>query len=403
MELKNIQYTNDGKQVDKKFVETWNISDYCDVYNRVITISFVGVIVFKERVLFSFPKHYSVENLSDKEKLECMKEILAVISMNRINKGSFDNNTKALRDEFPLRSYLEVMNYFRKYGLYKSTEKYTQEGYNGRINWNKTINRANKILQDKDVMFYPFILNKVRDKDIFISECMDFVLNDALKYKSLITRIINYNSKFNNKLFSNIKYVINHLKQIKSSYFKDSEKKLIDSLIEYFSWKSRLKDNMRMLTLKFENYWENMINVYLNGKFLSVEDDKIMWSDNMEVQNRFGKSGGLSVESKETENRLNRKARMVEYDHFMIKEDVVYIFDSKYYNEVTSLNYKQLFYHYKLKQRHPNSRIINGLLLPTYKEYYTSIHIDRIDLDNVKIVEHYLNLREVISYYQRKM
>ena len=178
-----------------------------------------------------------------------MKEILSVIATNRISKGSFDNQSKELKDEYPLRAYIQIMNYYKRFGLYKSSEKITHQGYNGRINWNKTIHKANKILQDNNVLFYPFILNKVRDKDVFLSECMDFVLNDAVKYKLFIDRILTYKGKFSKKIFSNFEFVCRQLIQMKANYFKDEEKKLIDSLIEYFRWKSRLTDNMRLLTL----------------------------------------------------------------------------------------------------------------------------------------------------------
>ena len=67
------------------------------------------------------------------------------------------------------------------------------------------------------------------------------------------------------------------------------------------------------------------------------------------------------------------------------------------------LNYKQLFYHYNLKQKYPKYIIYNGLLLPTEKNYYKNIHVDRTDLDEVKIVEHYINLNSVLDYYSRKI
>ena len=67
------------------------------------------------------------------------------------------------------------------------------------------------------------------------------------------------------------------------------------------------------------------------------------------------------------------------------------------------LNYKQLFYQYNLKQKYPEFCIYNGLLLPTEKTYYTKIHVDRTDLDGVKIVEHYINLNSVLDHYSRKI
>ena len=113
------------------------------------------------------------------------------------------------------------------------------------------------------------------------------------------------------------------------------------------------------------------------------------------------------VESEETIKKgKNRNLYKVQYDHISI-DDInkrVIIFDSKYFNnEVNELNYKQLFYHYNLMQKYKGYMIDNGLLIPTEQEYYTKIHIDRVDLDGVKIIEHYINLNEVLNHYSRKI
>lgn len=39
----------------------------------------------------------------------------------------------------------------------------------------------------------------------------------------------------------------------------------------------------------------------------------------------------------------------------------------------------------------------------TEKNYYTKIHVDRTDLDGVKIVEHYINLNLVLDYYSKSI
>ena len=174
-------------------------------------------------------------------------------------------------------------------------------------------------------------------------------------------------------------------------------------MIEYIEWKSTTRDNVRLITLKFENYWEVMINEYLNDGFCGIEEDQIIWGENK--QNKFSKPEMEYVES--VEKRLQHRGRSpykIQYDHIFIDDDdqKIILFDSKYFNaEVDQLNYKQLFYHYNLKQKYPEFLIYNGLLLPTEKNYYTKIHVDRTDLDGVKIVEHYINLNSVLDHYSR--
>ena len=102
----------------------------------------------------------------------------------------------------------------------------------------------------------------------------------------------------------------------------------------------------------------------------------------------------------------NRTPYKIQYDHISIDNinKAVIIFDSKYFNnEVNELNYKQIFYHYNLMQKYKGYTINNGLLIPTEQEYYTKVHIDRMDLDGVKIIEHYINLNDVLNHYSKKI
>jgi len=198
---------------------------------------------------------------------------------------------------------------------------------------------------------------------------MNYVLADASGYKNFINTIMPY--EYINKIIylNNLRYVLNELKKIRNLYFKDIEKRLINNLIEYIAWKSTTRDNVRLRTLKFENYWEIMINEYLNDGFCGIEEDKIIWGENK--QNKFSKPEMEYVES--VEKRLQYRDRSlykIQYDHIFIDDDnhKIILFDSKYFNaEVDQLNYKQLFYQYNLRQKYPEFLIYNGLLLSTEK------------------------------------
>ena len=401
MNQQKIEIVNDGQTVDKEFVFSWDILDYCNQYNGKSTIDFVGVIIKTGKILFSFPKHYNLLKNENSQYL-CMKQILYILSKNKATYGSFD---KGLKGEFPIKPYFEILNYYKKYGIYLSHDNYFKYGYEGNIDWNKTINKSKKILQKKGIIFFPFIVKKNKSRVVFISECMNYVLADASNYKEFIPFIIPFKSIKRNIVFDNLRYILNELKKLKSIYFKDIEKKLIDNLIEYFEWKSRVKDNVRLFTLKFENYWEIMINEYLNDNFIEIKNDKIIWG--VGGTKKFFKPSMEYVESENIRNKKNNRiSYQIQYDHILIDDKArsIIIFDSKYFNtEVNQLNYKQLFYHYNLKQKYSKYQIFNGLLLPTGENYYTKIHIDRMDLDGVKIIEHYINLNLVLTYYSKKI
>ncbi|MDF9824454.1 hypothetical protein M2475_000828 [Breznakia sp. PF5-3] len=401
MNQQKIEIINDGHTVDEEFVNSWEILDYCDQYNGKITISFVGVIIKNKNILFSFPKYYKVAEIKEEQKF-CMEQILYILSKNKATYGSFD---KGLKGEFPVKSYHDILNYYKKYGLYLSNESYFKNGYEGNVDWSGTINKSNKLVQKNGVIFFPFVIKKTRNKSVFISECMGYVLADASNYSDFITTIFPYEYENKNPMFRNLRYIISELKKMRNLYFKDIEKKLINNLINYLEWKSRSKDNVRLLTLKFENYWETMINEYLNDRFVKIRNDQIVWGKSKGVI--FCKPDKEHVESNETVKKAkNRNLYKIQYDHFSLdnKNKKVLIFDSKYFNnEVNKLNYKQLFYHYNLMKQYKGYTIYNGLLIPANKEYYTKVHIDRVDLDGVRIIEHYINLNDVLNHYLKKI
>lgn len=397
MNDKNIKFINDGKKINIDFAIEWEILDYCTQYNSIITVNFVGIILKNNKILFSFPKHYNICNENDKILKKTMKQILYIISFEKISLGSFETGIK---DEFPFKAYLEILNYYKKYGLYTTNEKYFKEGYQGFIDWNRTINKSNKIIQTNGIIYFPFVLKKKKDKNVFLSECMEYVLQDATKYKDFIDIIIPYKNNRKNNTFDDFKYVSLELKKIKNMYFKDIEIRLIQNLINYFLWKSKNQDNIKLLTLNFENYWEKMIHKYLNKNFKDYKENRIIWENGQ--NNNFLKPEMEYIESETVRNEKNRIFYKIQYDHFIknSRKNKIFIFDSKYFvGEVNQLNYKQLFYHYHLKYKFPSYEIINGLLIPTEKEYYTKIHIDRSDMDGVKIIEHYINLNKVLNFY----
>ena len=139
---------------------------------------------------------------------------------------------------------------------------------------------------------------------------------------------------------------------------------------------------------------------FLNSNNININNDRIV-IDNKIDNHKFYNQSIDSLESETTILKNNTRQFQVEYDHIKI-DDInkeIYLFDSKYYSEVKELNYKQMVYHYNLLSKYKNYKIVNGLILPTSDKYSSRIHIDRSDIDNIKIVEHYLNIKELITDY----
>ena len=392
-----INIINDGENITNDFIDKWNIYDLCNYYPNKNTINFVGIIIKCNDVLMSFPKKCNLNNETENEKIELIKKILHLFSKEKLNNIGLNQNDYK---NFPIRAYYYILNYFKKYGLYKQREIRYKKDFIGNIDWYKTINASLKILQMNGIIFYPFIVKSSENVDVFISYCMDLVLYDAVQYSTFIEEIYRYKNKYNHLSSISFEVIINELKNIRNNYFKDIEKKLINNLIQYFEWKSSNLGIFRFITTTFEYYWEQIVMSFLNSNDINIINDSIV-IDNKIDNNKFYNKSIDSLESETTILKNNTRQFQVEYDHIKI-DDInkeIYLFDSKYYSEVKELNYKQMVYHYNLLSKYKNYKIVNGLILPTSDKYSSRIHIDRSDIDNIKIVEHYLNIKELITNY----
>ena len=132
--LRVEKVVKDGDPISKEIVSKWNIEKNCIVANGQYRVNFVGFILKKNVIFLSFPKHYNHGGMSDNELLVIMKKIVEVIFRNRSSVGSSDIGDK---DEFPVLAYKNILNYYKKYGIYHSYRKFTKTGYQGKINWKK--------------------------------------------------------------------------------------------------------------------------------------------------------------------------------------------------------------------------------------------------------------------------
>ena len=237
---------------------------------------------------------------------------------------------------------------------------------------------------------------------------MQFILSNTFtQYSDILNFVLPYKNFPSDNIFKNYKACVRKLKLIKNSYFKDTEKELIQSMIKYFEWMSTRNGIMAITTTDFPSYWESMIHVLLNKTFSGISDDKLILKN--EPTYKFVKRTE-NTESEENRIYSNTQRFSIEFDHLSISEnkDEIILFDSKYMKSISELNYKQAFYYYFLKEMYPQSTIHNGLIAPTHGAPYNKVHIDRTWIkgvskvkgysDGLKIVVHYLNLKTVIDF-----
>lgn len=394
--VKKITKIVDGGIITDDIVDRFQLRPFCSLNDSGNYISkFVGIVVTRTETLVSCPKHLGYKDEQDIELiLGCMMKASKYLGM---------NNHNVLLSNIPYEPYLFVLDYFQKFGLHRENLKQSHKGYAGNINWRRTTRDSQKIISGNNLVFLPFVINKTIQRDTFIGDCMKYVINDGYEqFGKYVGRGLIIDGETIDINPENVGTIINQLKEEKNSHFKDLEIKLIDAIINYLYWKGAFVENSFFLTKNFESIWETMINSYLSDNYYSYnfESNSMVLVSGCK-KHHFEKKTEL-IQSKNM-TKSNGVRYSVEYDHFCREGDVIMLFDSKYYNEIVGVNYKQIAYHYFLKNRFHKEEvpelIINGLIIPYEGDYCSKIHLDRSDIDGVVIVEHYFNLRNVMRTY----
>lgn len=400
----HFEIINDGDNLTESFCGEWDIYPYCDRYNERLNCSFVGMVIKEDNIMLSFPKHYNVENaISRDEKLQLLKEMKDILHIIERDRQLYGVEPGQLSDTIPVDAYYYILRYYLEFGLYHRQIRDTSKGYKGHINWHQTINTIRPLLSNGNFVYSPFIVNCEYDESIFITECMDYVLYDFYKsFQSLLDDIHPYKRKFYNPIFDEYNFCISKLQTLVGRLFKDHERLLLNSLIRYFQWKSNHSKSSKFLTLYFEWFWERMVNSYLSSHLQIMGHDYKITKESQSSNLKIIKPDNIDIE----ENKTRGRGRFsIQFDHYLNiitnrRRQLILLFDSKYFsNDVNSFNYKQAFYYYYLRGKYKNAIIKNALVIPTSGERKTIVHVDRQHIDGLYIREEYINLKDVIDYY----
>lgn len=403
--MKDNYYIMDSYNIDSKYVdliERLNLKNYFISIDGKWRPDFVGFILTEEETIISFPKHYHSKGYNIKD--EDISLLAKLMTKTRILAGL--NNEFGTYKNFPLSSYLYICDYYKKYGLYNETRSKQEKDYKGRINWRNTIRKSSKVVSGGNLIFLPFIVEKNISLEVLITECMIYVLNEGFnRFGKFFNIGIRISKKTNSPIFKNKEFIIRQLSLLKSEYFKDSERLLINNLINYFKWSNKNKNKTILITKNFENYWESMVQAFVNSNLHNIKNSGELVFKNNCKRYKFKKETEHIESKKVIQSGLSRKFS-VEYDHLYINEyERAYLFDSKYYKNIQNLDYKQMAYYFILKssKNYINKEVVNGLILPTEEEYYYKVHLDTRDreglLKDLFIVEHYFNVKEVIESF----
>lgn len=402
------------------FKDDFEIGDIGLTGNNAYISKFVGFIIKKDKCLISFPKHYfSPSNLpryqpvhrDDKHLLHNdIKLLFRVIQKTTIKKSTRSLGIRNdINSSYPIYHFFEVYHYFLNYGLYTNEREIKKVGYSGKIDWKNTMLKSPLIVSNNNLLYMPMIMKRKINELAFISKCMAYVIDSTADLLSLLIHVKRTNLEINDVDWNSSKMVIRYLRELKQSIFKDKQKKLLDSLIKFFEKENKGSHILFFKTQNFALIWEEMIESYLQHYFKRIDDKGYIEFSNSK-----------NVVSKPFKKRIfypdieGRKGRSIEPDYYLLEENIRYIFDGKYYNDVKELNYKQIAYYFLLKhhdsEKNEGESIVtnNILILPTHRDskdennYVMHFQLNPLfnkDETNFSVKEQYFNMKYIMECY----
>lgn len=402
------------------FKDDFEIGDIGLKGNSVHISKFVGFILKEDRCLISFPKHYFSQSIlreyqpvNDDDRLSLhnnIKLLFRVIQKTAVKKSARSIGIhNDINSSYPLYHFFEVYHYFLNYGLYTNEREIKMAGYSGKVDWKYTLLKSPLIVSNNNLLYMPMIMKKIINEHAFISKCMAYVIDSTADFLSSLIHIKRTNLEFKDINWNSNNIIIRHLREIKQSIFKDKQKKLVDNLIKYFENEDKGSDTLFIKTRNFDLIWEEMIEYYLQHYFVRInEKGYIQFSNdkNAEIKPFIKRILYPDIQGS--------KGRSIEPDYYLLEGNARYIFDGKYYNEVTELNYKQIAYYFLLKHFESNKNegdpimTYNILILPTHRDtndennYVKHFQLNPLfnkDETNFSVKEQYCNTKNIMQCY----
>lgn len=404
-----ITAVEEGNTLSEEIQQTFDLDsrDIHEITGLDKVYSFTGVVCRGDSILISFPKHYisikEFNNFSTYEKIQHIRLILKTIIEYETNPEFSDyTNAEDFNPIFSFKAFYDIVNYYQQFGLYHRNRKILKKNSTGKISWKTTLTKSQKILSNGNLIFTPLFKKQTAWTEDFITRCMVFAINYTEELFGLIMELPDNSSIVGRGIDENIRnnytFVIFQLQMLLSQTFKDLNKQLINSLISFFQG---LNHNNRIVRdikdYHFNNIWERAVEKYLNDHFAGVENETL----------KFLNQGTIGPFTKITLSAYNEAhpSHKLEPDHYYydVQSQTQYIFDSKYYHKLNSLNFKQVVYHMLMANRAVHT--YDALILPYEFKTKTGKHLELsknylIDSEHpITILVTHLNTNKVLKNF----
>lgn len=333
---------------------------YHKVTNK-IDDSFVGIKIRNNQIDFYYPETYDFDETSLENNRNDVISILNTISIAKTHSGSdlkiessFSNN-----EALPLLSYLWIIRDYLQFGFYINREKVFKKDVHGKVDWKRTLNQK-PIVSNGNIIYNNLIVSVNDELDNLLVEIHKHCVKKSL---DLLGWLFNINdSSFINVLpfQDDLKDLyIYALKKELSKTFDDKKKERLEHMLSIIEGLSE-DEKANEVVYGVDSYayiYERMINSIFGNREAAEFNPSAQWF--LKINNDSFKSSDLRP------------------DTIMIKNNIAYVLDAKFYRfgftsskddlpETTSIQ-KQITYGDYIKNNKVGKDILkirNAFLLP---------------------------------------
>jgi hypothetical protein len=243
---------------------------------------FVGLIIVKSYILYSFPKYIEVnpkDNPTDKQSAE-FKQIIKVIE--KYSKSTREQAIYSLNDIDNSVAYGDLSvslflleDYFQN-GLYSHQQSIVEMNGDGEILWNKTVNESFAFFSDNRPIYIDYFNRRsVVEDDNFIKKLHEVVLSnisETLELNGLLELLDLTSTNFTDMQLTelgDVDYILYMIESELSREFNTRKQLLLKALYSYVSQKYEAeRDEFASLfgTNSFHGIWEKACANVLNDK-----------------------------------------------------------------------------------------------------------------------------------------
>ena len=289
------------------------LKDFCRVCNIFDDEEFIGLRYVDGKPVVTFPRGYR----KSESDADVRKDIIHLLTiLHRFNDKQEGMGKKNKRDgeehSFPILSYQYIIYNFLANGYYSEKDVEYRVSDRGKINWKRTIQQLEPIVDDGNVVYLEFITKKSINKADILTKIHEYCVYESFSKLGWLYLDSTYvprkpSLKFNKKMFLSI------LNDALKNTFNNNKKLLFSSMIDIIKQADEKADfpDASYGVNRFEHVWENLID-YVFG-----EDNKY----------EYFPHGHYTI----VKNGMIIESSALEPDTVMKVGDKLFILDAKYY------------------------------------------------------------------------